>query len=91
MPLFPSSYKVKKRYILVNGDLEKIKEKYIFLFGYLDFVSNINFLKIGEKNVLVVNKKHLYKVIFVLYLLDYEFKIFDTIKNLNNFIKNLNK
>jgi len=91
-----ATYRIKKRYVLVEGtDIEdKIREKYIYFFGLFDFLkANIKVIKKEKDQILFsVNKKNLYKFIFILYLLKVSVKsIFRTIKEYKKYFLNIDR
>lgn|GEM_PF-1546519 len=91
MALLPGNLNIKRRYILLENkiSLEELKKKYIELFGEIDFYSlNLVFLELYNNYFIIsVNKKKLYRLIFVLYLLNVRIKkITKTLKELKHFL-----
>jgi hypothetical protein len=81
--------KIKRRYILVEKiDKNKLKEDFIDFFGYLEyFNSNIEIIEINNFYIISINKKGIYKFIFLLYLQKVRpIKIFKTIKSIKQFL-----
>ncbi|MEM0379167.1 MAG: hypothetical protein QW038_00390 [Nanopusillaceae archaeon] len=80
------SYRIKRRYILLEhipNIEEKIKEKYIYFFGFFNFSkAKIKIIFSNDKfDLISINRKCLYKLIFVLYLIKARvLKIYKTIK-----------
>jgi hypothetical protein len=89
MVILPKALKIKNRYILIDFfDEEKLKNDFIKYFGYIDYYDlHLNKIEINKRLILSVNKKHLYKIIFLLYLQNVKnFKIFKTLKGAKSFL-----
>jgi len=89
MVILPRALKIKNRYILIDFfDEEKLKNDFIKYFGYIDYYDlHLNKIEINKRIILSVNKKHLYKIIFLLYLQNIKnFKIFETLKGAKSFL-----
>jgi UDP-N-acetylglucosamine 2-epimerase len=89
MVILPKALKIKNRYILIDFfDEEKLKNDFIKYFGYINYYDlHLNKIEINKRIVLSVNKKHLYKIIFLLYLQNVKnFKIFKTLKGAKSFL-----
>jgi hypothetical protein len=89
MVILPKALKIKNRYILIDFfDEEKLKNDFIKYFGYIDYYDlHLNKIEINKRIILSINKKHLYKIIFLLYLQDIKnFKIFKTLKGAKSFL-----
>jgi len=90
------SYRIKRRYILIDREIneEEIKDKYIYFFGFFDFLkANIRIIKKENNHTLIsVNRKNLYKLIFVLYLMKINVReIFKTIKEFEKYFLNIDR
>jgi len=90
------SYRIKRRYILIDKEIneEEIKNKYIYFFGFFDFLkANIRIIKKENNYTLIsVNRKNLHKLIFVLYLVKINVrKIFRTIKEFEKYFLNIDR
>ncbi|EOD42246.1 RNase P/RNase MRP subunit POP5 [Candidatus Nanobsidianus stetteri] len=89
MVILPKALKIKNRYILLDFfDEEKLKKDFIKYFGYINYYDlHLNKIEINKRIILAVNKKHLYKIIFLLYLQNIKnFKIFKTLKGAKSFL-----
>jgi len=89
MVILPKALKIKKRYILVDFfDEEKLKKDFIKYFGYIYYYDlHLNKIEINKRIILSINKKHLYRIIFLLYLQNIKkFKIFKTLKGAKSFL-----
>jgi len=91
-----SSYRIKRRYILIDKEVdeEEIKNRYTYFFGFFDFLkANIKIIRKENKYTLIsVNRKNLYKLIFILYLMKINVrKIFMTIKEFEKYFLNINR
>ena len=89
MVILPKALKIKKRYILVDFfDEEKLKKDFIKYFGYIYYYDlHLNKIEINKRIILSINKKHLYKIIFLLYLQNIKkFKIFKILKGAKSFL-----
>jgi hypothetical protein len=89
MVILPKALKVKNRYILIDFfDENKLKNDFIKYFGYINYYDlHLNKIEINKKIIISVNKKHLYKIIFLLYLQNVKnFKIFKTLKGAKSFL-----
>jgi len=89
MVILPKALKIKNRYILIDFfDEEKLKNDFIKYFGYINYYDlHLNKIEINKRIILSVNKKHLYKIIFLLYLQNVKnFKIFKTLKGAKSFL-----
>lgn len=90
------SYRIKRRYILIDKEIseEEIKNKYIYFFGFFDFLkANIRVIKREDNFTLIsVNRKNINRLIFVLYLMRINVKsIFRTIKEFEKYFLNIDK
>jgi len=88
------SYRIKRRYILVDREIseEEIKDKFIYFFGFFNLSkANIRIIKREKGYTLIsVNRKELYKLIFVLYLMKVNvISIFRTIKEFEKYFLNI--
>jgi hypothetical protein len=89
MVILPKALKIKNRYILIDFfDEEKLKNDFIKYFGYINYYDlHLNKIEVNRMIILSLNKKHLYKVIFLLYLQNIKnFKIFKTLKGAKSFL-----
>jgi len=89
MVILPKALKIKKRYILIDFfDEEKLKKDFIKYFGYIHYYDlHLNKIEINKRIILSINKKHLYKIIFLLYLQNIKkFKIFKILKGAKSFL-----
>jgi len=89
MVILPKALKIKNRYILIDFfDEEKLKNDFIKYFGYINYYDlHLNKIEINKRIILSVNKRHLYKIIFLLYLQNVKnFKIFKTLKGAKSFL-----
>ena len=89
MVILPKALKIKNRYILIDFfDEKKLKNDFIKYFGYINYYDlHLNKIEINKRIILSVNKKHLYKIIFLLYLQNVKnFKIFKTLKGAKSFL-----
>jgi len=89
MVVLPKALKIKNRYILIDFfDEEKLKKDFIKYFGYIYYYDlHLNKIEINKRTILSINKKHLYKIIFLLYLQNIKkFKIFKTLKGAKSFL-----
>jgi len=90
------SYRIKRRYVLVDKEVneEEIKNKYIYFFGFFDFLkANIRVIKrVNNFALISVNRKNIHRLIFVLYLMKINVrKIFRTIKEFEKYFLNIDK
>ncbi len=69
-------------------DENKLKNDFIKYFGCINYYDlHLNKIEINKKIIISVNKKHLYKIIFLLYLQNIKnFKIFKTLKGAKSFL-----
>jgi len=89
MVILTKALKIKNRYILIDFfDEKKLKNDFIKYFGYINYYDlHLNKIEINKRIILSVNKKHLYKIIFLLYLQNVKnFKIFKTLKGAKSFL-----
>jgi len=88
------SYRVKRRYVLIDREIdeEEIRNRFIYFFGFFNLSkANIKVIKKERRYTLLsVNRKELYKLIFVLYLMKVNVRgIFRTIKEFEKYFLNV--
>ena len=89
MVILPKALKIKNGYISIDFfDEEKLKNDFIKYFGYIDYYDlHLNKIEINNRIILSINKKHLYRIIFLLYLQNIKkFKIFKILKGAKSFL-----
>ncbi|BBL45266.1 hypothetical protein MJ1_0091 [Nanobdella aerobiophila] len=89
MVVLPRVLKIKRRYIILNNvDIKRFKKDYINFFGYIDYYKlNFDYITYNDFYIIIVNRKDIYKVIFILYLQNKKIiKVFNTLKQSKDFL-----